>query len=225
MAWLRALAAGVLISGAASAQTPSNPPAQLSAEPAACDATSTTARQFTFDGEVPFAGASIREAMTGYCTSILLYRLTPNVPHRNLTRAQRLDPPSDDRPHIGAPVFYARIHGKQGYPEIDFPLLWADQRTCPALLPAVAALERALIPKLTGDGPVRNNQLYSTIDGASVTVWAAGMVYPLNNTSHHFDTTYRTNLGAPTADWVEATLKALRPCLSSVVPKADPPIP
>jgi hypothetical protein len=115
---------------------------------------------------------------------------------------------------------------KSGYPEgPDQAPLWADQKTCPALLPAVEALEKALAPKLTGDGPVRDDSMSLTVDGAGVVVWAAGQVYPINNASHRFNVDYRTNLGTPTADWVEATLKELAPCLSPEKPAPVPPIP
>src|SRR5262245_58328739 len=98
-------AAALALHAAASARAP-----QPQAGPPACDATSPAARQFKFDGEAPFAGASIRRSMTFDCASILVYRLTPNVPYRDLTKEKRLNPPPDNRPYTGAPVFYARIH-------------------------------------------------------------------------------------------------------------------
>ncbi|HEV7689312.1 MAG TPA: hypothetical protein VGO52_00740 [Hyphomonadaceae bacterium] len=227
MAWTKALlAAGVLAVGAAAtAQTPAIA-SQAQTEPDACDATSSTARQFKFDGEASFAAASIRWAMTYDCTSILLYRLMPRHPPKPIrSKEDRLHPPPDNRPHTGAPVFYARIHSKHALSDTPDRPMWADQKTCPALLPVIEALQIALTPTLTGEGPVRDDRLYSTVDGASVVVWAAGIVYPLNNESHHFDSTYRTNLGTPTADWVEKTLKDLKPCLSPTQPTPDPPIP
>lgn len=216
-----ALAACFLVCGPALAQNPSGPPANQSTEPATCDATSTAARSVVFDGEAPFAGASIHEAMSLNCSSILLYRLMPGHLPRRMSAEERRHPLPDNRPVTGTPVFFARIQTTQGYRAAESPALWADQRTCPALLPAVEALERALAPKLTGEGPVRDGQLYTMLDGATVEVWAAGLVYPLNNHSHSFETTYRTNVGTPTADWLKATLIALRPCLSPDRPTPD----
>ena len=221
MGWTKALAAaGVLALGAsAAAQTP--------AEPAACDATSTFARQLKFDGVAPFAGASIHESLTRDCAAVLLYRLTPkHTPRPVRSIEERRNPPPDNRPASGPPHFYARVSTRRGLSsDENAQLLWADQKTCPALLPAVEALEKALAPKLTGEGPVRNDDLAVTVDGSMIVVWAAGQVYPINNASHRFDVSYRTNLGTPTADWAQATLESLRPCLSAATPTADPPIP
>jgi hypothetical protein len=195
-------------------------------EPQACDASSNVARALKFDGETAFAGASISESPTRDCASILLYRLMPKLEERRLTIEQRRAGVRDDRPSTGTPHFYARVHRKTGHSQETPRPFWADQKTCPALLPAIEALEIAMTPKLTGEGPARGGSIYSTIDGAQVTVWASGYVYPLNNLSHRFSVSYTTNLGTPTADWVEATLKQLAPCLSSTsTPTPDPPIP
>ncbi|HEX5007727.1 MAG TPA: hypothetical protein VFV70_11475 [Hyphomonadaceae bacterium] len=185
------------------------------------------ARAAKLDGEVPFAGATINYALTRHCANIALYRLTPKLAERRIggdprmARMQR-----DDRPNTGTPHFYARVQQLPGYSTSPSPPpMWADQKTCPALLRAVKGLERAMAPKFTGDGPVRNGSIAVTMDGAGVEVWAGGQLYPSENIGHKYRMNFNTNLGTPTADWVEKTLKDIAPCLSPNEPVMDEPIP
>jgi hypothetical protein len=222
MGWARSAPlaiAMVMLSPAAMAQTSSTPPS-----PTGCG----DARNVKLDGVLPFAGATISYALDHDCFNIVLYRLTPKLAERRLTgdpiaaRRQR-----DERSMTGPPHFYARIGSQPGYPRDPAPppAMWADQMTCPALLPAIEALERAMAPKFAGDGPVRGGSMSVTMDGAGVEVWAGGLVYPSENRSHKFQITFNTNLDTPTADWVEKTLSDLKPCLSAGVPALDPPVP
>ncbi|MDP3738961.1 MAG: hypothetical protein Q8R02_16325 [Hyphomonadaceae bacterium] len=184
------------------------------------------ARGQKLDGEAPFAGATISYALARNCANIVLYRLTPKLAPRTLTREQRMTRALDERPQTAAPHFYARVQQVPGYSDKPQPPpMWADQKTCPTLLPAIEGLERAMSPKFAGDGPVRNGSLSVTMDGAGVEVWAGGQSYPSDNIGNKFRTTFTTNVGTPTADWVEKTLKDLAPCLSLNEPTVDTPIP
>lgn len=87
---------------------------------------------------------------------------------------------------------------------------WADSETCPAMLPALARLQRVEPFRIVPPG-VREGPSQIVLDGDAYEVQALGY-WPH---SHQGGITLSGNDGTPVADWVEDTMKALAPCWST----------
>lgn len=94
--------------------------------------------------------------------------------------------------------------------------LWADSRTCPALVPAMARLASLEPIRITPPGAPARELSNVILDGSAYEVAAQG-VYPAENAGGGVRLT--GNVDTPVARWVDDTLSALKPCWS-----ASPPV-
>jgi hypothetical protein len=183
-----------------------------------------------YHSDKPFAGF-LKEARDYSCRYFAVYRLfndnsseKPPVPKAStggysptcpdgwiLTRPTQLYACAPDL-HGGTPRFVVRAVSK------DKIETWADQKTCPAIVPALQELERVVAPKFTGNGP-SPRVLQLTTDGTLYMLWAAGEVYPIPSGDNELTIHLRGKEGSPLGRWMDETTAAISNCFTSELPK------
>jgi hypothetical protein len=90
---------------------------------------------------------------------------------------------------------------------------WAESRTCPAVVPMLAAARRIPMPRVAPYG-VSDDPIIVTGDGRSYMLQAPA-TWPSVG-----EVTVTSNEGTPLAEWMNASLTALEPCWSRSQPLA-----
>lgn len=197
-------------------------PAALAQEEPSCPAAEAEARDITFDDVRPFAAATTTPGLSvrlggGDCRILTLYIVQPRVAVP--AGAQPADVRREQKKYSGqlTPVrliarYVDDLDARKWKPR------WADERSCPALRPAIKQLDAILAPNFTGDRPYRALEGGAT-DRPIYRFSSLGSHGPPFDIDHDLQIDLQSPPDAPFGRWFETTLKSLDACWSSLEPK------